>query len=144
MGRSWPVVIGSALLAVTLFWSEGQAAPGTPPSALGTLPAMNAPSLAPSGCDTLLARLDAYGSLVRQNDDNVVQYLADLGQIIRVWHGQLSPLEGRNVFIEKGSFDPIRNTGDNVSASSVTVKKNADELAMLLKEVMTELPGCLK
>ncbi|MCB0364528.1 MAG: hypothetical protein H6624_06290 [Bdellovibrionaceae bacterium] len=98
----------------------------------------------PSGCETLKVRIESYNDLARQNEDNIAGYLAELAQVMRVWHGELSPLEGHNVFIEKGSFDPIRNTGDNVAASVQAVRRNSEELSLLVKEILTELPGCLK
>lgn len=95
-------------------------------------------------CSTLLARLRQLTDLSAQNGEDVFEYLADLGEIMGVWYHDLEPLEGNNVFIQKGSFAPIHNTSVNVAASSQIVKRNSDELVVALKELEQELSGCLK
>ena len=133
------VTIGVAVLP------EAQAV--SPQKSLG-LPSLKLPSTTPpvitTACDTLKARLEAYSDLARQNEENIAGYLGDLSQVMKVWHRELSPLEGHSVFIEKGSFDPIRNTSDNVAGSSQTVRRNSDDLAAIVKEILIDLPGCLK
>lgn len=95
-------------------------------------------------CSTLQARLRQLADLSGQNGEDIFKYLADLGEIMGVWHHDLEALEGNNVFIQKGSFAPIHNTSVNVTASSQIVKRNSDELVAALREVEQELSGCLK
>lgn len=95
-------------------------------------------------CSTLQARLRQLTDLSAQNEEDIFKYLADLGEIMGVWYHDLEPLEGNNVFIQKGSFAPIYNTSVNVNASSQIVKRNSDELVAALRELEQELPGCLK
>ncbi|MBK7842881.1 MAG: hypothetical protein IPJ71_04180 [Bdellovibrionales bacterium] len=95
-------------------------------------------------CSTLQTRLRQLTDLSAQNGEDVFKYLADLGEIMGVWYQDLEPLEGNNVFIQKGSFAPIHNTSVNVTGSSQIVKRNSDELVAALKELEQELSGCLK
>lgn len=95
-------------------------------------------------CSTLQARLRQLADSSAQNGEDIYKYLADLGEIMGVWYHDLEPLEGNNVFIQKGSFAPIHNTSVNVTVSSQIVKRNSDELVAALKEVEQELPRCLK
>ncbi len=94
-------------------------------------------------CSTLQTRLRQLTDLSAQNGEDIFKYLADLGEITGIWYRDLEPLEGNNVFIQKGSFAPIHNTSVNVTASSQIVKRNSDDLVAALKEVEQELSGCL-
>lgn len=137
-----------ALAAALLTSQENRAETVLPPRALPSQAILKADvqraEPTSDSCSTLQARLRQLTDLSAQNGEDIFKYLADLGEIMGVWYHDLEPLEGNNVFIQKGSFAPIRNTSVNVTASSQIVKRNSDELVAALKEVEQELSRCLK
>lgn len=114
-------------------------------SALGNFAPMTLVRSQASGdCSTLADRFRQLADLNQQNSQGISDYLGDLSSLMQVWYQDLAPLEGNNVFINKGSFSPIARTSENVGASAQIVAKNSSELQAILESLVNELTQCLK
>lgn len=93
-------------------------------------------------CDQLMARLTKYNQMARQHDQSVTGFLGEVTQKLGTWHALLSPLEGTAQTIAPGTFDPLRNGGDQISKITDYAFDNTELLANELDRIIVSLRDC--
>ncbi len=99
----------------------------------------NAPNIP---CDQVLNELMKFKDMNRQHEDSVAAFLTQAVEKINGWYDLLSPLQGQQKNLEKGTFEPIKTGGEKMGMVVDYSYDNSALLASSLDRIIVSMRAC--
>ncbi|MCB0407883.1 MAG: hypothetical protein KDD34_06740 [Bdellovibrionales bacterium] len=101
------------------------------------------PSKKVLACSEIMGALKEYNELARGNEAAIADFLLEITTVMYDWHNQLSPLEGKQILIPNGTFQPIYDGTQQIEEIVGIVYENSDQLKARMELIIESLESCL-